>query len=175
MLYYRLIENGGVPSEMGRRPLLAADVKITLTATFDKLAMSSELPPKESIPLIFQAAQQAAQPNPALPVKKPSETTFLRNAFDVFGTRKTVPGKARNQNRVSAMADPRAVISHALVTAAGFRNIEPQFAGNCDTVTIAMGPRIGDAPRRTRITQHTLKVISPLPTQSALTSPILIR
>ena len=139
------------------------------------MAMRSELPPKEIIPSIFQAAQRAAQPNPALPVKKPSDSTFLRMAKDVFGTRLTVPAKPLNQNRVNAMADPRAVISHALVTAAGFRNIEPQFAGNCDTVTIAMGPRIGDAPRRTRITQHALKVISPLPTQSALTSPILIR
>ena len=136
-------------------------VRTELTAKFDSLAMSSQLPPKEVIPLIFQAAQQAAQPNPALPVKKPSESTFLRRAYDVFGTRRTVPAKSRNQNRVNAMDDPRAVVSHALVTAAAFKNKEPQFVANTDTLTIAMGPRIGDAPRRTRIPLEAKKVFVP--------------
>ena len=153
---------------MGRRPGMKEKTKKELTIRFDNLAMSSKLPPKEVIPLIFQAAQQAAQKNPDLPVTKPSESTFLRNAQDVFGTRLTVAAKPRNKNRIYALELPLAVISHAVVTAAAFMNKEPQFAANCDTCTIAMGRRIGDKPRRTRISTNALKVFAPVTFRSRL-------
>ena len=158
-----------MPFEIGRPPLLPKDVRKALTTKFDNMAMRSELPPKEIIPSIFQAAQRAAQPNPALPVKKPSDSTFLRMAKDVFGTRLTVPAKPRNQNRVNAMADPRAVISHALVTAAALKDKEPQFVANTDTCTIAMGSRIGNVLRRTRITLNEKKVSVPVYSDALLT------
>ena len=53
-------------------------------------------------------------------------------------------------------------MAHAVVTAAGLKGILPDFAANCDTATIAMGPRIGQAAPRTRITPEAHQVVFPL-------------
>ena len=133
-----------------------------LKATFNGLAYSSKLPPNVMISAMFEQQRQADQPNPNIPVAPVSESTFRRQCVDVFGSNKTVKGKFRNANRINGINDPRVDISHAVVTATGFKGILPPFAANVDTATIAMGPRIGLVAPRTRITKDAHKVFFPL-------------
>ena len=154
-----------------------------LKTTFNELALSSQLPPKVMIPAMFEKQRQADQQNPNIPVVEVSESTFRRHCNLVFGSNKTVQGKYRNANRINGINDPRVDISHAVVTATGFKGILPIFAANCDTATIAMGPRIGQAAPRTRITPEAHQVFFPLPGSDKLVycnkmlscCPILIR
>ena len=147
---------------MGRPSTMTNTVAQALKTTFNELALSSLLPPNVMIPAMFEMQRQADQPNPKIPVAEVSKSTFQRQCKKVFSSNKTVQGKYRNANRIKGIDDPRVDISHAVVTSTGFKGILPQFAANCDTATIAMGPRIGQAAPRTRITPEMHKVFFPL-------------